>query len=182
MVVVWSLVFHTAWRSDHLKTALYKFLFCGTILPCGTKTSREEPICKDYQCQRGKKWRGTSTCCFPWQSLCSMLEVTVTKVRLKAPDSWHPVWTLQSLHFLRLQHCYFTLYCPSHLIHWPNIHGTAVQFCLTCLHRYELGTQPACTTIHLQKENWIFSPSVLLRGKKRDEWLHDPKASLYVAR
>lgn len=150
--------------------------------PVEQRHTMKNPSASGISDKAKNKWRGTSTCCFPWQSLCSMLEVTVTKVRLKAPDSWHLVWTLQSLHFLCLQHCYFTLYCPSYLIHWPNIHGAAVQFCLTCLHRYELGTQAACTTIHLQKKNWIFSLSVLLSGKKNDERLYDPKASLYVDR
>lgn len=96
MVVVWSLVFHTAWKSDHFKTALYKFLYCGTILPCGTKSCREKPICKEYQCQRGKKWGGTSTCCFPWQSLRSMLEVTVTKVTVKRLGEIKGTWQLTS--------------------------------------------------------------------------------------
>lgn len=55
----------------------------------------------------------------------------------------------------------------------PDIHSAAVQFYTTCLHRYELDTQPACTTMHPHNKNWTLSPSLPLyswvrKGDMRD--------------
>lgn len=128
-----------------------------------------------------KKWRGTSTWCFPWQSLHSMLEVTVTGVRLRKLDSWQAVWTLQT--FIALLTSSVLLFYP-----WMSISLSALPWYMWCSNSVlsHLSSQiwTGCTTIHLQNRNCPFSLLSLysVSRERREGVFNDHETFSYVDR
>lgn len=129
------------------------------------ETLHAEPLCEEDQQWREKETKKHIYVHFPWQSLHSMLEVTVIGVRLRELDSWQPVWTLQN---------FFALFTPSILLFYPWM-SISLSALISLVQQFSSVSQvwtghPACMSHHpYAEQNCSLSPlSVLF--KQGNEW------------